>query len=1486
LVEREPVPRVVSDPIQQREVEVQRLTLAVAASRAAGDPSRALRYLLIGAEGHRKDEALQNLLADNPDLAARFAADTVGRLLLSDPGYRSGHGRILYHRLVVHVERGDALSYREDSRAIAAWNQARQPTLRKDAEGRPDPWPLDSGAVAADTEATLKLFGPVAALRQLKRWSPRGAHVAVALELPPRLVAEGRAADLEALLASGKLGPLAGAFLQVPLALASRDVDDASLEAGLLRLSRLLRGGKDLGEYMQRDARPARLIDLLLTGCEILTTRAPARKGVDAILARLIGDGRRRIDRNHASNPVRLDAIFRAHALLEARSGRRPIASGVFEPRPEAPKDARGRAVRDEHAERHDREMRDLAGAVFPSYAAVSCALAGLDVGGRAVAALQSAAGSLDRERWRLEREPGFHAIRSLAARNLLTLLAAGHDPETLRGLAMAVDGGWTGGEIVPDAGLVSRLSLRPELHEALIASLAASAAETHGMRLGARSKSESLIAYARLLVPLSPDDAGAVFGMAVEAAGELDTEICGQLILAGKLVRHARGAVADRRAAAVSLGEVVADAAVRLDGERHFPWPEAMAALARLDLPVALAAASRWEARGVVQLWETLPSVLRTGLAEGSLTPGEAAALSMCLESDRGLLKESLRAARGLPAADLWALREEAARDLLLRPGRIEASEEIRTAPDRELAPLALALLDRERFEHSLAPPPTEGKAAEPRRGDAMAAAYVWTAAAATDSAALAAAIRTLKEAARTEQTYVSLGSMLSAARGVVPARSRTGHLDAIVALGEEHARGEVARVLTETLGAWDSPAVTAWCGTALPPLVRDWLPALSTGLPYGRDEITPLLDRAGIDRDARRDLLLGAVQAHVDALGPEALLGHVGLVAALLPPPSVAALLEWYVERLASRIREGDLECVGAGAIPEDPAGAIGRLLMAQMGSPDSRARWRAGHAVRRLARTGDVRAVEGWAREFGRLEEPAFSGPTPAYYPLAAKLWTAVTLDRVAAERPRTAAVAGPALLATALDDEFPHLLLRAFARDACLKLVNAGLLTPSPQEAARLEAVNRSALPAVKADDRHSREDAHRMHTREGRRFGFDSMDTVPYWYAPMWLAFAEPVGARFLDAAERWIVDVWGWPEERVRFAPKLHWRLRHDRDYAARQHGHGSRPVIEVLDTHLEWHAMWCAAGELLRSVPLAEAEPQDWYALDQRVRREQLSEPPLWAADLLVPTPLHPRHWAFGGEPLADWIAAAREPDHRVGMLPPEREGYVTVAGREETTGPDRSQENVLSSALVEPSTAPALLRALQTMDDSWDYKLPEEGEDRFEFDEPPHRLLGWLVRPERDNGIDEHDPFRGQARYITSAPGARVLEACGLAQDASGAAQWSRPGSNEPMFVFEVWGEQDRDEDRYQTGVRSAGWRLLAHREQLREFLRGEGLDLVIEVEVRRSGRRTRRYAGKEDADPPEERFDRVYRLGADGALDIAEGRLGSWSGARPQP
>ena len=1481
LVEKEPNPSVIRDPIQRREAEVQRLRLALSASRAAGASSRALRYVLLGAEAILTEDALRTLLVDNPDLAARFATDTVGRLILSNPDHWPNHGQLLFHQLVVHAERRDASSYREGMRLIAAWMEARKSAPPEPGDLPHETWPLDAEAVAADAEAAFKLEGPASALQQLACWRPR-YRLEVALALPPRLIAEERAAAVEVLLGEGGLGPMSGLFLQVPLALAGRPIDLGLLETGLVRLSRRVGVARFLDGIHHRDSLHFRLVDLLLTGCEVLTARDPSRAGVDSILDRFLEPGWRRIDRHHTSSPQKLDVVFRAYALREARAGRVPATSGIFEPRPQKEsKDAKRRRADDEYEERHDRELREFTTAMFPSYAAVGCALAGLRTGQVAVEELKRAAGSVERTSWRWRDGIGHDDARTLVARHLLVLLATDHEPALLMGLALGIDGVWTEGGRVPDQSLVSRLSLRREVNGALVMALAAAAKATSAIRMGARAKSDTLVRYARLLVPLSSDDAGQVFRLAVDAVGELDTEGRAQLVMLEKLVRHARAAVPDRRRTALAFGEVVADVAVRLDGDQHFPWQESMGAFALLDAPLALAAVSRLDARGTVNLSETLSPVLRASLDTDALSPAQASALALMLERDDGVLEASLARARAIGAPNLSSLREEAARDLLVRPGRAGAPAELVGPPVGMTGPLAREALARERFKGTLPHPAPEPRPRpQSELGNGVLTRHEWTPEAVVDAAGLAAAVQALHDRARGEGTYLSQREILASARGCVTMRDRGRHLDALLAMGEDDGEREVVPALANALEAWPNLGVDAWCAAQLPGLIRAWLPRLARGLPYGSDELTLFLSRTGLSAEARWDLLFEAIQRHVDALAPEAIFGLVAYVGGMLPSAEVADVLDWYVGRLASHIDARHLERVGPAAqLPVTATETVARFVVAQMGSPDTRARWRAAHAVRRLARTGERDTLAAFVAQYGRQEESVFSGPSPAFYALAARLWSVIALDRVSGECPDVARVAGRVLLDTALDDSFPHLLLRAFARDACDKLVAAGVLAPTPAELGRLAKVNQSPLAKVKGENRYGRAGFRRE--REGLRFHFDRMDTLPYWFEPMLRSFAGLGGDRFLDEAERWIVDVWGWSQSAVNNAPRL------DREWALTNHRHGSSPTIELLRTHLEWHAMWCAAGELAKTVPLLETEPgDDWNDLGSRILRKQLSEPPLWSADLLVPRPLHPRHWLLAGDPLPNWIASVTEADHRLALIAPERPGYVVVDGSERTTAGDRSQEFRVSSALVEPATASALLRALQTMEDAWDYKLPDEGQDEFESNEPPYRLLGWLRSPQRDPGIDEKDPFNGHARYVDILPGRRVQSACGLARDPSGAPRWLREASLPPMFIYETWGERDEDEDSWNSGTRSVGRRLLAHREQLLEFLRGEELDLVIEVEVTRRGRETRRYAGEEDAEPPEARFDRVYRLDGGGGLHIAEGYLGAWEGAGPKP
>jgi hypothetical protein len=77
------------------------------------------------------------------------------------------------------------------------------------------------------------------------------------------------------------------------------------------------------------------------------------------------------------------------------------------------------------------------------------------------------------------------------------------------------------------------------------------------------------------------------------------------------------------------------------------------------------------------------------------------------------------------------------------------------------------------------------------------------------------------------------------------------------------------------------------------------------------------------------------------------------------------------------------------------------------------------------------------------------------------------------------------------------------------------------------------------------------------------------------------------GGRYLDSdALRHRPQDERWTETRLQ-------RLS-DRGNCLTLHRHGWLPVLEGFHTHLEWHAMWCSAGELLRTRALCDAEPDD----------------------------------------------------------------------------------------------------------------------------------------------------------------------------------------------------------------------------------------------------------------------------------------------------
>lgn len=1482
LVEGEPSPAIISDPVQRREAELTRLRLAISVCRNAGDTARAMRFVLIGGEGLKTERALRELLKDNPDLAVRFAPETAGRLILTDPEQVGHHGAFLLHKQVIDAAAGDRISLREGRRLIVAWMAARKERIQGSLRSE---WRLEVADVAASVEAAFRAGGPEKGLASLWRWTPRRIRIEVAKILVPRILAQGEGNLLEAILDTNHLKPWEALFLLVPMAMAGMPVDRALLAEGLTGIrKRRLNLTRFMSASVHAEGLRASIVDTAMAACELLATDEAAAPLVDDFLNEVLRPGNRQIAGHSTGGTPRLDLLFRAHALRAARSGQIPDATTLYEPRPE-PTDKEQRRRRVGYEDDADRKLRELTASRYPAYAAAAMGLAGRVAPDALETMLAAAVKRREDDQWRFSRELGGGALAMASARSMMVLLACGIDPQMLAGMARRMHGRWGTADLNPDLEFAERLALCSALHSTIVTEIDASVSEIRGRRMGAEEKSKALVAYARQLLPISPGDANAVFHDAVEAASQLDREIMAQLRLLGVLFKRGLPAVGDKRAAARDLSEALADAAIRLDGEAELPWDEVMNVLAALDLPLALANAAKWEDADLAGFRHTLAPVLKSGLDTGGLNSAEAMALELLLHGDHGVISTALdqRARDMLEGSFL----EEAAWDALIRHNhRSNDTLARRIAETKANGHWAKALVERENFLAQL--PKEEPVSAGHRRGphstpeQTAPVRPVWTRDILLNPEAFGEVLAATLEEMRAAQHYISATEIIGWAADSVEMRDRVAFLNMLRNL-KAGVSGEVTEKLLALVEQWYSPALRSWAATALPEVIAARLPDFIRYIAHGETSLPRALERTGLNSTQIVDLLLRSVELHGQALGGDQIFAMSGLIGEHLDPFSAGRLGEWYARRLADRIEPNDRDQIWLEAeVPAAVTTAVARLLYACMGDYDVRVRWRAAHAVRRLARLGAAPVLNAFIAEYGRREEKLFRSPHLDFYWIAARLWFVIAWDRIVGEVPQFGVLAGPKLLSIARDEDFPHLLVQSFARDACLKLLAAGQLALEPSAIRELEGVARSHLlpqPVPKG-----RPHGRRGHASdEGRRFHFDPMDSIPYWYDPMLDAFADVSQDQLLATAEHWIIDRWGYPGDIRRFEAE---RRRHrfsDRDWSLTSNRHGSNPTLERLNTHLEWHGLWCAVGELIRTEPLIAEEHFEWDALPRRIAREMLSGPPLWSADLREPVPLRPDFWNEPREPLAEWVTMVREERMRKELLPADRPGYVVVGGSWHVRTYDRIENVSCSSALVDPTLSASLLRAVQTMDSAWDYGIPREGEeDDLDPEKGPYQMIPWLRTPNSDGGVDNQDVLRGNASLINWQPGRRVREACALHRDPSGAPLWTAP-SRPPMFRYEVWGEHDRDDDRYSMNLAVAGCRLLVEQAQLQEFLAREGLELMVEVEVRREGRENRRSYDPED-DTPDSPYDRVYRLDSAGRIHAAEGCIGAWTGDCP--
>jgi hypothetical protein len=509
----------------------------------------------------------------------------------------------------------------------------------------------------------------------------------------------------------------------------------------------------------------------------------------------------------------------------------------------------------------------------------------------------------------------------------------------------------------------------------------------------------------------------------------------------------------------------------------------------------------------------------------------------------------------------------------------------------------------------------------------------------------------------------------------------------------------------------------------------------------------------------------------------------------------------------------------------VPNDEAGFVAGLIWAKLGHRDATMRWRAAHAVRRFAAIDRFDVID---RLIGRFSEGS-AGPFGAaklpFYFMHAQLWLLIAIARVSNDSAAKLAAHQGFLERVAMSDEFPHIVMRAFAANALRNIAE----TLAPQDRSELvgelATANQSPFPHAPRTDYTDFLYASRPETspRSDDKFHLD-YDFNKYHVARLCRVFGCP-GWEVEDRINTWVRR---W-DPRVRAMYDCPRSSSYDETWSS-----GYIPERDRYGGYLGWHALMVVAGEMLAT---RQVVGEDWSgdAWNAFLKEYVLSrDDGLWLSDLTDEFPLELSKEADLPMPESGRRPTAREDADLLSPLLGIKDDKVVadwlpVSARwaigHDTTLTIRS---VLANSDDGRSIAMTLLsdelffRWLPNDDDEIARQFGSDGHTVRAFAEEVHHA---------DRNLDRYDPYASNTALERPFPTETVRKLMDLKSDDPGVRRWS---SNEgPAFRAEAWGAEG---GRGQHAWSDTGYRLLANTNLLLPFLRKTKSDLVVAMKVQK--------------------------------------------------
>ncbi|OCW92678.1 hypothetical protein A9168_14980 [Macellibacteroides sp. HH-ZS] len=626
---------------------------------------------------------------------------------------------------------------------------------------------------------------------------------------------------------------------------------------------------------------------------------------------------------------------------------------------------------------------------------------------------------------------------------------------------------------------------------------------------------------------------------------------------------------------------------------------------------------------------------------------------------------------------------------------------------------------------------------------------------------------------------------------------------------------------IITELLKDWkNNPLVTEWSKNNFEKIFKTWLPYLfdkynDSSLTYYFNALAKTFD---ISDKELAQVVINSLPNIVSNLSSENLYRLIEITCIGLSKEECQAIIQETLKKWNQPIKDDFADGSFSNEITPTQSSdeAIANVFRYALGHPDRQMRWKAAHALRRLVNYSPKQNILQFLVKNQNKETCIpFQNKDYTFFWMSSKLHLWMTINRIAYENPQKLQAIVQETINEAINPSQSHLLIQLFVKRTCSIFCITGMVANSDDVLDKIEKPFsndvRETLPKITIN-------------RDNWRFEFNHLDTIPYWYDILG-DFFDLSGLEIASLAQDIICDTWRF-NGNVRDKNHVHTA---NRDWHLTHNDHGSIPQIENLQTYYEYHAMFCVAGKLLKSKELKDKE---WGTFEEWLLDYATVWKDKWLADLRDPEPLVPIIQQIDNKN-EKWNTTInwKEYEDYIGL-----QGNIYLVTNSYLSKYHwKDYENIhVESAFVSIDKAQSLVRTLNDFKNHHWYAIPSEEESEHSINEDGFILKGFHDKIESSAGcMDDMDTFaNGIAKYVR-VPGTLITKHFNL--KLSEDFRFSYGTNNTmPITIFENWNDCT---ERDSTENRSSGNHFMIDKKSMLEILQKHNFCLLVECAVNRS-------------------------------------------------